>query len=415
MTHRHLLLGVALLVALLTPFYFASAQNVPVTVARVNGTLDRQFDRHYLTLRVANPRRPVRLVMDYVPQGQQELDRRSGFFIFDPVGLAEYTGGAEPGALAVAAGDRLPGEGRRLQAIIERPGRDVFYVVVYNDSPVPMNYTLNLENGTFADEGGQVVDVYNPPPSNQGLPPLVVVPGPSPTPTETPRPLRVKSVVGVLDSIYDSDYYELVVLDTGRPVQIEMTYDPPEQFHQDKGFEVNVFSEDQFRYMTNNFILPWRAPDTTEGHLLITDDGRYIWQAEIVEPYKRYIVVVSQWRYALKWLSYRLTVENAAFLVERPPTPTPTSPGPAVLRPGPFVVVTVQKKPTPPLTPTPGTISPLPTPDGQSPLPTVAALPMPDNAVAAVQTPTPAIFSAAQRAEMPVGGSFLYLPLLQRP
>ncbi len=419
MPRRHLLfVAIALLLSLLSPLYFASAQNVPVTVGRVNGTLDRQFDRHYLTLRIAVQNRPVRLLLEYVPQGQQQLDQRSGFFVFDPIGLAAYTGGTNPGALAVAAGDQLPGEGRRLQAIIQRPSRDVYYVVVYNDSPVPMNYTLSAENATFSDDGGQVEDVYNPPPGNEGQPPLIVVPGPSPTATPTPLPpRRLKSIVGVLDAIYDSDYYELVVLDTGRPVQIEMTYDPPEQFHQDKGFEVNVFSEDQFRYMTNNFILPWRAPDTTEGHLTITDDGRYIWRAEIVEPYARYIVVVSQWRYALLWLSYRLTVQNAAFLTERLPEATPTSPPPSLGRPGPYVVVTVIVKPTatPAATAT-SVASPLPTPDPNSPLPspTVAAVPAQNNPLV-VQTPPAAAFTAAQQIGSPLGATRIHLPLLQRP
>lgn len=356
--------------ALLVPIYLSFAQ-APL-MSRVSGTLNTQFDRHYLTLRVGIQRQPLRVVMEYVPQGIEALDNRSNFWIFDPNGLEAYLAGGNPGAIAVAAGDRLPGEGRRLQAIIENPSRDVFYIVVYNDSPVPMNYTLIAENGEIIDEsGGQAIDVYNPPPSGGGEPPLVQVPGPSPTPSSTPLPpRRVKSVMGVLTHIRDSDYYEMVVLDTGRPVQIEMTYDPEEQFKQTKGFEFNVFSDHQFREMTRDFILPWRAQDMTEGHLTITGDGRYIWRAEIVEPYQHYFIVVSQWRYALKWLGYRLSVENAAILVPREPTPTPTPTRAPAGPSGPFVVVTVIVNPTvtPTATPTSDFTSPLPT--VQSPLPT---------------------------------------------
>jgi hypothetical protein len=310
--------------------------------------------------------------MEYVPQGRQELDNRSGFFVFDEVGLRAYREGAIPGTVAVAAGDRLPGEGRRLQAILQQATAESYFVVVYNDSPIPMNYILNAENGFFVDQTGvQVIDVYNPPPSLGGEPPLIVLPGPTPTATPTALPpRRVQSVFGVLENRYDSNYYELVVLDTGRPVYFEMTYDPPEQFRQTKGFEFNVFTEHQFRVMIQNEILPWRAEDMTEGHLTIMpDDGRYIWRAEIVEPLARYHVVVSQWRYALKWLGYRLTVENAAFLVPREPEPTPTPKRkPAVAPPAgaPYVVVTVIRRPTPVVleTPAPDQFeSPLPTPD----------------------------------------------------
>jgi hypothetical protein len=155
-----------------------------------------------------------------------------------------------------------------------------------------------------------------------------------------------------------------------------MTYEPSEQFRQTGGFEFNVFTEHQFRVMIQNEILPWRAEDMTEGHLTIMpDDGRYIWRAEIVEPLDRYHVVVSQWRYALKWLGYRLTVENAAFLVPREPEPTPTPVRrPAVAPPAgaPYVVVTVIRRPTPVVleTPAPDQFeSPLPTPDFVSPAP----------------------------------------------
>src|SRR5690606_20476918 len=198
-------------------------------------------------LRVHIQDAPLRVLMEYTPQGRWELDDRSGFFIFDPVGFDTFLKGANPGALAVAAGDRLPGEGRRLQAIIEEPSRDYFYVVVYNDSAIPMNYILTAENGTFVDLiGGQVIDGFNPPPSSGGEPPLIVVPGPTATPTATPLPpLRVTTLQDALTGRYESNYHELVVLDTNRPVLIEMTYDPPEQYQQDKGFEFNIFTDHQ--------------------------------------------------------------------------------------------------------------------------------------------------------------------------
>lgn len=398
------LIGLGCLIIL--PMQMLRAQTTPVDSPRVSGTLAVQFDRDYLVLRVREQQRPLTILMEYTPQNRWELDDRSNFFVFDPVGFEAYLNGANPGPIAIAAGDRLPGEGRRLQAVIQEPSRDLYHVVVFNDSAIPMNYILTTDNGTFGDPmGGQIIDVYNPPPSRGGDVPLIVVPGPTPTPLPPPPPpLRTRSLQGVLTKRYASNYHELLVLDTNLPLRIEMTYDPPEQFRQDKGFEFNIFTEHQFRVMTRDFILPWRADDMAEGHLTVMPDGRYIWEAEIVEPLDRYMVVVSQWRYALLWLGYRLTAENGVFLVPQAPTPTPTPVSP-VPRPvvGPYVVVEVQRLPTPtpsptpeaafdsPLpTPTPDPFAPTPTPDPFAPSPTPFGMAPQNGAlVEAVTTPTP--------------------------
>lgn len=393
---RWLLLLIGLGCLTIIPMQMLRAQTTPVDSPRVSGTLAVQFDRDYLVLNVREQDRPLTILMEYTPQNRWELDDRTNFFVFDPEGFEAYLDGANPGPIAIAAGDRLPGEGRRLQAVIGEPSRDLYYVVVFNDSPIPMNYVLNTDNGTFGDlTGGQIIDVYNPPPSSGGEPPLIVVPGPTATPTSPPPPpLRARSIHGVLTERYDSNYHELRVLDTNLPLRIQMTYDPPEQFRQDKGFEFNIFTEHQFRVMTRDFILPWRAEDMAEGHLTILPDGRYIWEAEIVEPLDRYTVVVSQWRYALLWLGYRLTAENGVFLVpqERMSTPTPISP--ASQRPvGPSVVVTVQRLPTPTPTVGPTAESPLPTPTWTpEPSPTpLGAAPQDSALAAAVTLPTPTV------------------------
>ncbi|MEZ4637515.1 MAG: hypothetical protein R2873_19115 [Caldilineaceae bacterium] len=360
--------------ALGTVTWVAAQEGTPpalVESSRVSGTLDAPFDKDYLVLRVVGQRRPLTLVMDYVPQGRWELDDRMGFFVFDPLGFDAYLNRGIGGALSVASGVALPGTPRRLQATILQPNRDIFYIVVYNDSPLPMNYVLTAQNGLISDQiGGQIVDVYNPPLGDAGQAPLIVVPAPTASPTPTLPPRRLLSISDALTGRYDSNFHELRVLDRNVPVRLEMTYDPPEQFLQDKGLEFNVFTDHQLRVLLRDEILPWRAEDMTEGHLTIEPDGRYVWRAEIMDPYDQYTVVVSQYRYSLLWLGYRLTAENAVFL--RPseaPTVTPT---PMVSGGGPFIVVEVEKRPT--VTPIP-TVTPFPTPTVESPLPTPTETP----------------------------------------
>jgi hypothetical protein len=344
----------------------------PLQSNRVRGTLDRQFQTHTLALTAVDFRRPLRVVMNYVPQGRWELDDRSGFFILDREGLDAYRAGAIPGSLAIAAGDAMPGMERILQAIILTPDRP-FFIVIYNDSPLPMNYTLQVENGFFVDEqGGQVIDVWNPPASafpGGSVPPVIVVPGPSATPTPLPTSaaVRGRTMRGVLTARYDTNYYTLDVIDTNQPVTFEMTYDPPGQFMQDMGIEFNVFSEEQFQILRQEFLLPWVAADTTEGHLEVQPDGRFVWRAEIQEPFARYYVAVSQYRYGLLWLRYRLAVTNAILTDESGesvPLPQPTVTPTVQLRTTPFPgdqpLVVVQSRPRGTDTPTP-TITPTPT------------------------------------------------------
>jgi len=225
----------------------------PVTdAATVRGSLEHQFARHILTVRAWDPAQPLTILLEYTPQGRWELDDRSGFFVFDQAGYDRFRSGAIPGSVSIAAGDRLPGEGRRLQATIGAPVPGMFYIVVYNDSPIPMGYTLRAVNGAISDGGGQVYDGGAPAPASGGQAavfPLLVAPGPTPTPVPQPPPvvLRAPVVRGVLDARYAQDFFTLEVVDTRRPLTVEMTYDPPEQILLLDSFNFWLFDEAQFR------------------------------------------------------------------------------------------------------------------------------------------------------------------------
>jgi uncharacterized surface protein with fasciclin (FAS1) repeats len=301
----------------------------PVTgEALVRGSLNSPYARHILTLAAWDPSKPLVILLEYSPQERWELDDNSGFFVFDQIGYDHFRGGELPGALSVAAGSQLPGEGRRLQATIGAPVPGTFYVVVYNNSTVPMGYTLRATNGGFSDGGGQVIAGSAPGPAgggnsdansdaNSDVYPLVVVPGPTPTPRPTPTPippLRASVVRGLLDKRYAQDFFTLEVVDTGLPLAIEMVYDPAEQILLLDTFNFWIFDEEQFRTQKISGARPELEPNRAAGKLIYRDDVP-VWVATIEQPLDRYRLVVNQHRHALS-VGYRLTVQNGVLVDE---------------------------------------------------------------------------------------------------
>lgn len=295
----------------------------PVTgEALVRGSLNRPLARHILTLSAWDPAKPLVILLEYSPQGRWELDDNSGFFVFDQVGYDRFRSGELPGAVSVAAGDRLPGEGRRLQATIGAPISGTFYVMVYNDSTVPMGYTLQAANGGFSDSGGQVIGGSAPGPAsgdsaNSDVYPLVTVPGPTPIPRPLPTPippLRASAVRGLLDERYAQDFFTLEVVDTNLPLIIEMVYDPAEQILLLDSFNFWVFDEKQFQTQEISSARPEFEPNRAAGKLIYRDDAP-VWVAAIDKPLDRYWVVVNQHQHALS-VGYRLTVQNGVLVDE---------------------------------------------------------------------------------------------------
>lgn len=293
----------------------------PVTgEALVRGSLNRPYARHILTLSAWDPDKPIVILLEYSPQDRWELDDNSGFFVFDQIGYERFRNGELPGAVSVAAGDRLPGEGRRLQATIGAPISETFYVIVYNDSIVPMGYTLQAANGGFSDSGGQVIAGSAPGPAggaNSEVYPLLVVPGPTPIPRPTPTPLpplRASTVRGLLDERYAQDFFTLEVVDSNLPVIIEMVYDPAEQILLLDSFNFWVFDEEQFRTQEISGARPEFEPNRAAGELTYRDDAP-VWVTRIEKPLERYMLVVNQHVHALS-VGYRLTVQNGVLVDE---------------------------------------------------------------------------------------------------
>lgn len=147
------LLFVACLVAALLPFRHLAAQPLSAEDAAVQGTLT--LDKRYVSVQPLIPGEPMRVVMAFDPQDQQELRRRSGFFVLDGDRLRRFFAGGSLLDNNLAAGNQVADRAaNELVAVIDQPSGE-YTVVIYNDTDIPMHFRLSVENGTFPGEVSQ--------------------------------------------------------------------------------------------------------------------------------------------------------------------------------------------------------------------------------------------------------------------
>jgi uncharacterized surface protein with fasciclin (FAS1) repeats len=137
-----------------------SATTGAVRSVRVTGELNEQFAKHYLGLEVIDTGQPVTIKMDYQPQDSQQLDDNSGFYVFKADGFERYTNASPASATAFRTGSMQLMEGIKQKTA--QVGADhastIVTLVTYNDTTMPLSYTLTGENVKFIDESGEQVD-----------------------------------------------------------------------------------------------------------------------------------------------------------------------------------------------------------------------------------------------------------------
>ncbi|MBX3000985.1 MAG: fasciclin domain-containing protein [Caldilineaceae bacterium] len=325
-----LIMVVAMLVSAL-PAMPVAAQATPIVSSSVRGELSEQFAKHYLELRVTNPSAQVRITMEVNPQDRQELDSRASFYVFDETGFSRLVNSGDTNNnLAVGALQTVGGVKQRVAVIANPVGG--FTVVPFNDSNVPMDYTLTVENGVFVDGSGEqvtnalaapqtvaqpVAAEATPTPAAATTTTVAATAAVTPTTVAAPaaatvvqvvsRVVRVAELEGELNERFAKHYFELETEDISRPVVLQMTYNPQDQQAVDNGLNFYVLTEDQFRAWTNT-----SQPNTAVGSMLSGTPKTK--QATIQQPLRNYTVVVGNDSDIAA--DYTLTVQNAILIDE---------------------------------------------------------------------------------------------------
>jgi uncharacterized surface protein with fasciclin (FAS1) repeats/nucleoid-associated protein YgaU len=323
---------VAMLVSAL-PAMSVTAQTTPIVSSSVRGELNEQFAKHYLELRVTNPSSQVRIVMEVNPQDRQELDNRASFYVFDEAGFNRLVNSGDTTSNLATGALQTTGGVKQRVAVIANPIGG-FSIVPFNDSNVPMDYTLTVENGVFVDSSGE--QVTNALETSQTVaqpaeaaatatPAAAVTTTVTATATVTPttvaapvaaeatvvqvvsRIVRVAELEGELNERFAKHYFELETEDISRPVVLEMTYNPQDQQAVDTGLNFYVLTQEQFARWTST-----SQPNTSVGSLLSGTPKTK--RANIEQPLRNYTVVVSNDSDIAA--DYTLTVQNAILIDE---------------------------------------------------------------------------------------------------
>lgn len=319
------------------PMATVSAQSDAIVSSTVRGELTEQFAKHYLELRVTDPSRSVRLVMDYNPQDRQELERGAGFYVFDENGFRDFSNGASPVLTNLATGTLETTDGVKQKISVIGDPVGTFTVVPFNDSNVPFDYTLTVENAVLVDGSGEQVTDPNAPAdaettteeagdatTEESTPEAAATPAataaattavtetvtvtatatPAPAAAMIPTEFSADELEGELNERFAKHYFELDTEDITRAVVVELTYDPQDSQALDNGLNFYIFDEAQFRRLDT---APSRAENTAAGELVSRSPKTK--RATVSNPFRTYTIVVSNDSDVPG--TYTLTVDNA--------------------------------------------------------------------------------------------------------
>lgn len=153
-------IALILVVLLISASVFVSAQTSVLRSTSVTGELAEQYSQNWLGITPDQPTSNLRFTITFYPSDNSEVLNNFGFWVLDDgdVNAVVKSGGSFRDN-NVAAGERTIRDPQgQLSAQITTNGFADYTVVVYNDSTVPVEYTLTLENGMIVDDAGQVKD-----------------------------------------------------------------------------------------------------------------------------------------------------------------------------------------------------------------------------------------------------------------
>ena len=204
-----LICGVALLpaaqVALAAPLQRPNA----VRGSALTGQLPHQHSAHYLQLDTTERDAVINLTLVYDPYSDPNLLGSVNFLVLNEDGLRQYLAGADAKVVSIASGSPMQFDpiGNKLQGAFRDSGRGKYTVIVYNNAPIAVQYTLFADGGTLTDASGQALSADNPvATATQATTQTMAIPEPAPINTNVYNAVRARRVSGPLVSKPDRRY-----------------------------------------------------------------------------------------------------------------------------------------------------------------------------------------------------------------
>lgn len=132
-------------------------QLVALRETALTGSLPYQFTAHYLGLEPTIRDSVVSLTLAYDPQNNPNLRGFVSFFVLNEDGLRRFLAGDDPMLLSIASGSPVQFDpvGNKVNAVFRDSGRGKYTVIVYNNSQLPVTYTLFADGGVLVDNANQ--------------------------------------------------------------------------------------------------------------------------------------------------------------------------------------------------------------------------------------------------------------------
>ncbi len=199
---------------------------------RLSGSLDGEYERHYIGIAPQISDGQVQLSMEYAPLDRPELAGKMSFWVLNEEGVRELVRGDEPSSINLATGFASPfanfGE---LLASFKATGSENYTAVVFNESGVPATYALSAAGALLKDDYGQTNEAIGAAAENAAL-------AAAAAPTATPAAVaiainepelsgaRPSAVQGLLDAPYEQHYLGLTPNISDGTVTLLLDVDP---------------------------------------------------------------------------------------------------------------------------------------------------------------------------------------------
>ncbi len=126
-----------------------------VQAESLRGELPVQFDQHYIGLLPNERDARINLSMTFDPQG---VSGQLNFFVLDQSGLSRFLRGDRLSDVSLAAGNSVDnGAENELGAAFTASGFGSYTVIIANNTPSAVQYTLTADGGTLLDDSEQTI------------------------------------------------------------------------------------------------------------------------------------------------------------------------------------------------------------------------------------------------------------------
>jgi hypothetical protein len=200
---------------------------------RLSGSLDGDFERHYIMVAPEIVDGQVQLRMEYAPLDRPELAGKMSFWVLDDEGVRRLVRGDAPADINLATGFASPfanfGE---LLASFKATGDTDYTAVIFNESGVPATYALNANGALLVDNYGQTNEAVGAAAEQAAL---AAASAPTPTPeppvaidvnTDELPVVRPAAVQGALTTPYAQNYLGLTPNVSGGNVTLLLDVNP---------------------------------------------------------------------------------------------------------------------------------------------------------------------------------------------